>query len=124
MRKAIMMAEYTVKKAFEYDNKKLEPGDVWKPIGARWDTSIIRQGNLVTETISAAAQKKNRTTRTAHARHNFENYKAAREAKEREKMAALDPEKVQDITDVLSKTDAAKVVADAKKATARKKEVT
>ena len=47
------MTQYIVaRKAFKYDGKWLKPGDVWEPVGGRFDAQIIRNKQVVIETIN------------------------------------------------------------------------
>ena len=49
--------KYIARQRFKYDGKWLKAGDEWKPVGARYDESIIRNRLVSTVRIETKASK-------------------------------------------------------------------
>ena len=43
------LMQYVARKQFKYDGRWFQPGDVWEPVGGRFDAQIIRNKFVVIE---------------------------------------------------------------------------
>ena len=57
--------QYKVKLTFKYNDKRYMPGDIWEPIGAKWDNSIKQHFVYVVDEPSPKKKVTKRNGRTS-----------------------------------------------------------